>query len=232
LDAEALNKTATGFLGMMDASQQREYLIARIFAETGVRQIFEKTVKLLSKYQDEAMQIIVSGEPLEINPKEWGDNARCSIYVGLGAGDRQEKIANLNQILGYQMQFIGSGLSLSDQTKMYNTLQKLIDEVGLKEANLYFNNPEVPAEMLQPQLEQAMQMIQMLEQQAQQNPLAEAELIKVQGDIATKQMQEQNKAQQFMLNLQQEQAEFMQEMAAKMTELELKYGTNVPGSTV
>ena len=232
LDAQALNKTATGFLGMMDASQQREYLIARIFAETGVKQIFEKTVNLLAKYQDEPMQICASGETIEIDPRKWGNNVRCAIHVGLGSGDRQEKIANLNQILGHQMMFMQNGLVLSDQVKVFNTLQKIVDEVGLKEAGVYFNNPEQPDEVLQAQLEQSMQMIQQLQMQAQQNPLAEAEMIKVEGDIATKQMQEQNKAQQFMLKMQQEQNEFMQEMAAKMTEMELKYQVDIPGEGI
>jgi predicted HTH transcriptional regulator len=67
---------------------------------------------------------------------------------------------------------------------------------------------------------------------AQQNPLAEAEMVKVQGDIATKQMVEQNKAQQFMLKMQQEQQQFQQEMARKMTELELKHQVDIPGQGI
>jgi len=232
LNPEALNKTATGYLGMMDASQQREYLIARLFAETGVKHIFEKTVSLLAKYQDTPMQIKVSGQPLEINPVEWSGHTRCSIHVGLGSGDRQEKIMNLNQVLQNQMMFMQSGLVLSDQAKVYKTMEKIIDEVGLKDASTYFNNPETDVETLQAQNEQLMGMVQQLQAQAQQNPLAEAEMVKVQGDIATKQMVEQNKAQQFMLKMQQEQEEFRKEFARKMTELELKYQTDVPGSTV
>jgi hypothetical protein len=151
LNAEALNKTATGYLGMIDASQQREYLIARLFAETGVKQIFEKIVDLLAKYQDTPMQVRVAGQPLEINPVEWGNNTRCSIHVGLGSGDRQEKIMNLNQVLQNQMMFMQGGMVLSDQVKIFKTMEKIIDEVGLKDASVYFNNPEQPQEVLQAQ---------------------------------------------------------------------------------
>jgi len=232
LNSEALNKTATGFVGMMDASQQREYLIARIFAETGVKQIFEKTVALLAKYQDTAMQIKVCGKPLEIDPTTWGDNTRCSINVGLGSGDRQEKIMNLNQVLDRQLMFMGSGLILSDQTKIFKTLEKLVDEIGLKDASIYYNNPEIPQETLFAQNQQLQQMVTQLQQQIQSNPLAEAEMVKVQGSIATEQMKEQNKMKQFILTMAQNDKEFAADLAKDLTELELKYNTNVQGSMV
>jgi hypothetical protein len=47
LDADALNHTATGFKGISDYSQQRMELIARVFAETGVKELFRKTVPSL-----------------------------------------------------------------------------------------------------------------------------------------------------------------------------------------
>lgn len=232
LDAEALNKTATGFLGLMDASQQRQYLIARIFAETGVKQIFEKTVNLLSKHQDEAMQITVSGRPVEIDPRKWGDNTRCAVYVGLGSGDRQEKIANLNQVLSYQLNFMANGMQLADQTKVYQTLQKIIDEVGLKEASVYFNDPDQPEELLQAQLEQAMQMIQALQQQVQQNPLAEAEMVKAEARLIEAQNKGENEMRKFVMEYAQKNQQFAATLAKDLTKIELEYETDIPGAMV
>jgi hypothetical protein len=232
LNSEALNKTATGFTGMMDASQQREYLIARVFAETGVKQIFEKTVALLAKYQDTSMQIKVSGKPLEVDPRDWGENTRCTIMVGLGAGDRNEKIMNLNNVLQHQMNFMANGLVLSDQAKIFKTLEKLVDEVGLKDASVYYNNPEIPEETLFAQNQQLQQMVQQLEQQAQSNPLAEAELIKVQGNIATDQMKEQNKMKQFIMKMAQDDKQFAADLAKDLTDMELKYETDIEGSII
>ena len=212
LDAESLNKTATGFLGIKDSSQQRMDLIARIFADGGVRAIFEKTVKLLAKYQDTTEHLEIMGEPLEIDPQSWGDNAHCRIDVGIGAGDRQEKIMNLNAMLQMQLQFKDRQMVIVDQEKIYNTMNKLVTEVGLKDVDTYFNNPEVEEETLFAQNEQLVQMVQQLQQQVQTNPLAEAEMIKTQGDIAQKSAQ-----------LEMDKREFAMEHARKMTELELKY---------
>lgn len=228
LDAESLNKTATGFKGIMDASQQRLELIARLFAEGGVKQIFQKTIDLLSKYQDTSLQIKVLGRPMEIDPRNWGSNVNCRIDVGLGSGDRQEKIINLNNILQIQERFMLSGLVLSDQVKIFNTLEKLIDEVGLKDADEYFNNPEIPEETLFAQNQQLTAMVQQLQMQISQNPLADAEKIRAQAKL----LEAQGKDQTENRKLELERQKLIMQHAQQMTELELKYSTDVPGSEV
>lgn len=231
LDSEALNKTATGFKGIMEASQQRLDMIARIFADTGVRDIFRKIVKLAMQYQNDALQIRVLGEPLEVDPTSWRRNLDCRLDVGLGSGDRQEKIVNLNAILAIQQGLMQQGSQLTDQTKMYNTLDKLAVEVGLKDAALYFNNPAQPQEMLQAQVEQLTQMVQQMQAQMQ-NPLAEVEQIKAEAKLATTQQQQQFDMQKLLMEMEQKQREFQTNYLTKLTELELKYGQNVPGSMV
>lgn len=232
LDGDSLNKTATGFKGIMDASQQRLGLIARLFADTGVKRIFERIVYLLAKHQDSAMHIKVLGEPQEIDPSSWQDGSGCTINVGLGSGDRQEKIFNLNNILQVQERLSLSQSVLVDQKKMYNTLEKLIDEVGLKDANEYFNNPEIPVEVLQAHNEQLTKMLAQMQQMINQNPLAEAELIKAKARMAEVQGKESNAMKQFVLEMAQKDDHFRAELAKSLTELELKYNHDVPGSSV
>ncbi len=231
LDTDALNKTATGFKGIMDASLQRLDLIARLFAETGVKQLFEKIIMWASKYQNESRQIRVLGRPMEIDPTGWRHNTDCAVNVGLGAGDRQEKLFNLNAILQIQRELMGLGSPLTDGAKVYNTLERLITEVGLKDASLYFNDPAKPEEVLQAENEQLYAAVQQLQAQLQ-NPLAQQEQIRQEGSIARDQMKIEADMQKFLIQMEQQQKEFRQEMIAKLTELELKYSANVPGSAV
>jgi hypothetical protein len=221
-------------------------LIARVFAETGVKELFRKTVAILEKHQDQKTQIRVSGQPLEIDPTSWRYNLDCFVDVGLGSGDRNEKIVNLNVILQRQLELMQQGTQLSDQAKVYNTLDKMITEVGLKDVSLYFNDPEKPEEVLQAQNEQLMQAVQQLQQQIQQNPLADAEKIKAEASllIAQSKKQEadqkdqikvaemQQDMQQFLLKLRQDGTQFDQNMLKQLTELELKYSQDVPGALV
>jgi hypothetical protein len=215
----------------MEASQQRLDMIARIFADTGVREIFRKIIKLASQYQDEAMQIRVTGKPMEIDPTAWRYNLDCRIDVGLGSGDRQEKIVNLNAILGIQQQLTQEGSSLTDQAKIYNTLNKLVTEVGLKDAELYFNNPAQPDQALQAQVEQLTMQVQQMQAQMQ-NPLAEVEQIKAQASLQELQEKLQFETQKTMAELEQKRREFEANYLTKLTELELRYKQNMPGSMV
>lgn len=233
LDSEALNKTATGFRGIMEASQQRLDMIARLFADTGVREIFRKIVKLSMQFQNDALQIRVLGVPMEIDPTSWRNNLDCRIDVGLGGGDRQEKIVNLNAILAIQQQLMAQGSPLTDQAKMFNTLDKLAVEVGLKDAAPYFNDPNQPQQLLQAQVEQLSAMVQQMQAQLQQaNPLAEAEQIKAQARLAESQQQQQFDMQKMLMEMEQKQREFQANYLTKLTELELKYKQNVPGALI
>ncbi len=231
LDSEALNKTATGFKGIMEAGQQRLDMIARIFADTGIRDIFRKIIKLGMQYQNDAIQIRVMGTPMEIDPTSWRNNLDCRIDVGLGSGDRQEKIVNLNAVLAIQQQLAQTGSVLTDQAKMYNTLDRLVTEVGLKDAAQYFNNPAQPNQVLQAQVEQLTAMVQQMQAQMQ-NPLAEVEQIKAQASLAEQQQKQQFETQKLLLEMEQKRKEFETNYLTKLTELELKYGQNVPGALV
>ena len=230
IDADSLNKTATGFRGMRDDSMQRIELVARLFAETGVRELFRLTAALLTKYQNTPMQIRVTGEPMEIDPTAWRHNLDCHVNVGLGSGDRNEKIANLGQIYTIQQEQMASGSLLTDQAKTFNTLDKIVTEVGLKDASLYFNDPDQDQQTLLAENEQLRKVVEVMQQQA--NPLAEAEIIKAKGAIARADQKELNDMRKFVMKLKQEGHEFNAELRRDLTELELVHDTDVPGSAV
>lgn len=240
LDTESLNKTATGFQGIRDLSQMRIELIARVFADTGVKKIFERIVELAAKYQVEQTQLRVHGQTLDIDPSSWYYKIDCSIGIGLGSGDRQEKIANLNYFYQQQKELMQMGSPLVDVKKLFNTLDKVAVEVGLKGAETYFNNPEVPQELLMAEVERLTRENQQLMQIAEQkNQLAEAEAVKAQGQMALKQMDAETKREQETLKQMSKLAELDQkerfhddEMAVQLTEIEADSGRNVPGSVI
>lgn len=221
MDPESLNKTATGFKGIMDASAQRSELVARMIAETGIKPLFNKIIENISKYQNDKTEIRVLGKPMEINPSSWRRKMDCRVDVGLGSGDRQEKIANLNFILAQQKEFMSTGNALADNEKAFNTLDKLVTEVGLKDVNEYFNDTTKPDEVLLAQNEQLMGMVEQLQQQVQQNPLAEAEQIKAQATMAKVQNDNQVKLLQMQVDAQEFQEEMRQKNAELVAQLEL-----------
>lgn len=230
LDTESLNKTATGFQGIRDMAQMRVEMIARIF--TGpVKKIFEKIIELSHKYQNETTQLRVSGQVYEIDPAQWRYKTNCHVDVGIGSGDRQEKIANLNFVYQQQKELLHLGSSLVDQKKMYNALEKVITEVGLKEASLYFNDPEIPHELLIAEIEKLTRENMQLQQQMQ-NPLAEAEAIKQQATTQREIAKIQTKAQADAVKLSQEDRHHDDKLAIELTKIEAQNAVNVPGSLI
>lgn len=245
VDTESLNKTATGFQGIRDMSQMRIELIARMLA-SALKRMCELIVKNAALYQDEKMQIRAHGQTIEIDPSSWMDKSTCHINIGTGQGDQQQRIANLNYILTIQRQMWVSGSLLTDQSKIFNTLDKLINESGLYESNLYFNDPTQTLDVLQAENEQLKKIVQQLQANAQ-NPLAEAERVRGELRLQEKAMDNEAKLRSEILKLQQQlrdrSAELAQkerfhddDMAVELTKIEQSskpnQPQNVPGSLI
>lgn len=228
LDKDAIGKeTATRFEGVMENGAAKLELVARNFAETGFRELAEGICWLLSQYQDDEYEFLVLGKEAKVNPAMWTFNHVCEVAYK----DKEKEVAKLQGLYMIQTQEKQMGSLLVDDQKIYNTLEAITKGLGMSDASKAFNNPSVPQEMLFAQFQQMqVQMAQMqaMLQQAQ-NPLAEAETIKAQTDLVEaegkKQMdiaKLQEEQRQFEVKMAMERARFDEEMALKITELELQ----------
>jgi hypothetical protein len=150
-------------------------------------------------------------------------------------------VQSLQGIYQIQQQLKMAGSTLVDEVDIFNTLKRITDGLGLPRADEFFNNPEEPDELLKAQNEQLNGMVLQLQEamQQMQNPLAESEqikaeagLIKARSDAEIKLMQMQQDQQQFMVDMQAREAKREEDMALKLTEMELKYSKNVPGALI
>ncbi len=78
------NVTAAAVASMQQAGAGKIELMARIFAETGVKSLFQGILHLLCKYQDKARMVRMRGEFVEFDPRTWANQYDVSINVGLG----------------------------------------------------------------------------------------------------------------------------------------------------
>jgi hypothetical protein len=155
LDPNTLNaKTATGVNALMTQTQMRSELIARIFAETGVKDLFKKIFELMVKYQDKERIIMLNNQYIPVKPTEWKDKFNISIIVGLGTGSKEQQIMMLNNILERQLQAFnlqgGKEMPMVTLKNIYNTLSKIIENAGLKNVESYFVNPDIGKQLMQP----------------------------------------------------------------------------------
>ncbi len=136
--------TATSVNALVNASTQRIELIARIFAETGVKDLFRCIMQLATKYQDQPRIIRLRNQFVEMNPQDWADKEMdVSIHVGLGTGNTDHRVNLLSQILQIQQMLVKEGGygRLVDESKIYNTLEKLVVNSGFSSAQPFFLDP-------------------------------------------------------------------------------------------
>jgi hypothetical protein len=216
LDADTLNsKTATGVNTLMTQTQMRSELIARIFAETGVKDLFRKIFELMVKYQDKERIVMLNNQYVPVRPTEWKDKFNISIVVGLGTGSKEQQIVLLNNILERQLQAFnlqgGKEMPMVTLKNMYNTLTKIIENAGLKNVESYFVNPDIGKQMMPPPQPPALTPIEKIE-----FTRIDAENKRKIADLELHYQELQQKSQEMQLDFE-----------AKIKEMALKYNTQL-----
>jgi len=154
LDSDSLNKTATGISAIMNQTQMRAELIARIFAETGVKDLFRKMFELSVKYQDKEKIIQLNNQYIPVMPTEWKNRFNVTIQVGLGTGTKEQQLIILNNILDKQLQAFNlqgqREFPMVSLKNIYNTLSKIVENAGLKTVDSYFINPDLGRQFVTP----------------------------------------------------------------------------------
>lgn len=146
IDASSLNKTASGITQIMTAAQQRIDLIARVFAETGIKDLFRLILRTVSMHQSEARMIRISEkEWIPINPREWRNQFDLNVTVGIGSGGKEQQAAALMNILGIQTKALemqgGADGPLVTLANIWETVRRIPEAAGIKPGEAFFTNP-------------------------------------------------------------------------------------------
>lgn len=248
LQADDLHKeTATRFRGNDRAAKAKVELVCRVIAETVYKDLYEGMAWFAEHYQDDDMEIYVLGETYKVNPAKWRFEHYTESKHGTGAGDEEKELQDQSALLNIMEQLQQRGSMLVDEQKLYNQLSHIAKLLGKKDVSKVFNNPQIPTQLLQAQNEQLNALVQQLQQllnmSVQQNPLADAERVKAQKEIALKQQQIENDNRQFILKLSEDARQFdaaqqlerdklAESTAVDLTKIEATTNKNVPGSRI
>ena len=142
VDADSLNKTASGINQIMSASQQRVELIARVFAETGVKDLFYAILENIQKHQDKAKVIRLRNEWVQMDPREWSNKFDLTVMVGLGTGSRETQLAALTEEAQYQLALLQGGLPMVTPENVYNLAMKRLEAKNIKGGDLFYTDPK------------------------------------------------------------------------------------------
>ena len=138
LDARSLNRTATGVSLIMQASTQRLELIARVFAETGIKRFYRLLVGYNLRFIDEEQVIRLTNHPLEIRD-DFDGKFDYIVNAGVGISHKQETLEQLQQLLQIQTQIL-MPLKLVEPQHIWNTVAKMLEITGFKDVERYMVN--------------------------------------------------------------------------------------------
>lgn len=194
LDGDALSKeTATRFTGVEKTGQAKIEKIARNIVEVAYRKLYEGIAWMLAHHQMDEIEFSVLGKSLKANPSNWKHDNNVSTEIGLGAGDNQQIVQNMQAAWVIHSQLKSEGSKLTDEKKGYNILAKAYKAMDVKDVSMLINDPEEPSEQLRADNEQlnatALQQQQVIEQLSEQvrqlQALSEVELIKARSKSET-----------------------------------------------
>lgn len=105
LVGDELSKSNIGSQGvsqLMDQAATRQKLLARVFAETGIKRLYRLILKMVTQYQDREEQVKVNGTWMAVDPREWANNYDMVVSVGIGTQSKQVQVAQAMQLLQIQ----------------------------------------------------------------------------------------------------------------------------------
>jgi hypothetical protein len=223
LDADVLQSTTKAAVtATMSAAQERLEMVARIFAETGIKRLFRGLLKEVIKHQDQPRVVRLRNSWVPVDPRYWDADMDVVVNVGLGTGSIEQRVQLLTMVVSQQkeiLQTLGPNNPLVSMKQFRNTMAQILELSGLKDASRYFSEitPEVEQQMAQPQ-------------QPQQDPaqmLAQVEAQKIQKDIQIAQMKAELEVEKQRKADDLERDKLDADIWLKATELQLKYGTQI-----
>jgi hypothetical protein len=156
LDASILqNVTAAAVASMQQAGAGKIEMIARIFADTGVRDLFYGILHLVTKYQQKERIIRLRGTYVAIDPRTWANKYDLTVNVGLGNGNRDQQMAMLQMVLSKQEQMLaqfGPANPFVSFGQYRASLGRMVEAAGFKDSAEFFKpiSPEQDQQLSNP----------------------------------------------------------------------------------
>jgi len=221
LDANALqSSTRAAVAATVTAAQQHIELICRIFAETGMKALFDKALKLITMNQDAPRMVRLRNQFVPIDPRVWDSNMDVIVNVALGSGTTEEKMAFLGQIAAKQEMMIQQAGAYNnpmvDLAQYRNTLAQMLAMAGFKDASMFFKDPALtpppPPPPPQPSPEEI---------------LAQVQAQAIQADIQKKAAELELQREEMLRKDDRERDKIDADVMIKAAEIQAKYGAQV-----
>ena len=220
LNAEALQSTTSAAVtATMSGAQGRVELICRHFAD-GMKDLFKLVNSLVIKHQEGQDMMRLNNEFIPVDPRYWDADKDMVINVGISKNSDEEKFQVLTALSQKQeqiLQTLGPNNPLVNLQQYANTLTKMIEMAGFKDATTFINTtvPPMPPQPQEPAKPSPEEMLAQAEAMKAQN-LAQKAII----DAETDRMK-------IIMDDDRNRDEHEADLKIKIAELQAKYGAQI-----
>ena len=189
-------------------SQGRVELIARVFADTGVRNMFKSIYNLIQRFEDRKKLVRVNNAYHPIDPSSWREDLDVDIEVGIGYGDQDIRLQNLSNFATLMEKVGTQTQGIVQPDNVFNMMREVAGEMGIKNVDKFVSQPS-----MEPAGPSAQEQLAQMQAQAQ---MTIAQAAKLEAEVKAKELE--IKAAKVEL----ERIEIEHEMAIKQEQLRLK----------
>lgn len=136
MDSKSLNRTASGISQIMGAAQQRVELLARTYAETGIKDLFQALVDMNLDFFNAAVNVRINKQWAEITPDMIDGTYDIMVDVGASMGTAEIKVQQMLQALNTYSMVKQGGTPIPAKYE-YAILQELWSQWGYKNVDAY-----------------------------------------------------------------------------------------------
>jgi hypothetical protein len=201
-DADFLNPTATAYKGITQRADLRTKLIARVFAEGGVKDIVKLVQKVLMKHQDQKMVFELEGKWVDVDPRVWNTQFNMKVRVGLGTGDMGERVGMIQQFMQVMQLLMQGQMGIVTPQNIYYAAKELCEAMQIGNTDQFLTMPPPPQAPQPPPVPPEVQLAQaqiQLEQQKFEHK-KQLDALQFQADQQMANQKAQQQAQQAQLH--------------------------------
>lgn len=141
LNPDTLHDTASGAGMLATAAQKRSRLMARIFAETGIKDAYLGLHALLRRIGGMTDTIRLNGKWETIDPTSWGQRQDMTVEVGVGSSGKAQDLAMMGAVIDKQAQAMEGGLSIVTPENVYASAMRFTQKAGIKNPEAFWTDP-------------------------------------------------------------------------------------------
>ncbi|MES3028498.1 MAG: hypothetical protein V4820_11670 [Pseudomonadota bacterium] len=144
LNPDTLHDTAKGAMVLIGAAQKRTRMIARVFAETGIKDLFLLVHAAARSSVSVAKKKRLRGNWVDVDPSSWGVRNDMNIEIGVGSGGREMELAGMKMVVETQEKLValqgGPSGPFIQPEDLYNSTKRITTLAGVK--GKYFSDPK------------------------------------------------------------------------------------------